>query len=355
MPKLDFSKLTPTNHAIESLRDLLNMTVFQDETLEQFLTSMGQIVHGKRLGFIGEMDDVGNEGAGCNPTYKSVGIPAAEKQWELGDWQIPLNLCYEDLEGTIAEYCLKTGTEIGDLTSTEYMDYIVLPKLEEAMRKMMWRIAWYGDKDAKNHDAGGLLTTAVDPTLFTMADGFWKRLFAIAAGNADQYTEIGANDTASYAAQKSGLLTKGVATSLFEKIRMDADGRIEAMDGSAIFCTKSLADALAWDAKQSYNTIMPWQILFEGLKVSEWDGVKVYSISLFDRFTKKYQDSGTKLNLPHRAVYTSPSQLLMGYPGASAISELDVWFERKERMNYIYSTGKIGTLVKEDELVHVAY
>ena len=88
---------------------------------------------------------------------------------------------------------------------------------------------------------------------------------------------------------------------------MDADGRIEVMDGSAIFCTKSLADALAWDAKQTYNTIMPWQVLFDGLKVSEWDGVKVYSISLFDRFTKKkYQDNDTKLNLPHRAVYTSP-------------------------------------------------
>lgn len=45
----------------------------------------------------------------------------------------------------------------------------------------------------------------------------------------------------------------------------------------------------------------------------------------------------------------------MGYPGSSAISELDVWFERKERMNYIYSTGKIGTLIKEDELIHAAY
>lgn len=355
MPKLDFSKLTPTNHAIQSLRDLLDITVFKDETLEQFITAMGKVVHGERLGFIGEMDDVGNTGGGCNPMYKSVGIPAYEKQWELGNWEIPLRLCYEDLIGTIAEYCLKTGTDIGDLTATEYMDYIALPKLEEAMRKMMWRIAWYGDKDAKNHTDGGVLTAVVDPTLFTMIDGFWKRLFAVATTNANQYTEIAANNTDSYAAQKTGLFTKGIATTLFEKIRMDADGRIEGLNGSAIFCTKAMADALAWDAKQSYNTIMPWEVLFEGLKVSEWDGVKIYSISLFDRFTKKYQDNGTKLNLPYRAVYTAPSQLLMGYPGASAISELDIWFERKERMNYIYSTGKIGTLIKEDELVHVAF
>lgn len=355
MPKLDFSKLTPTNHAITSLRDLLNMTVFQDERLEDIVTFIGNVINGQRLGFIGQMEDVGTKGVGCEPTYKTNKIDAAEKQWELGDWDIPLKICYEDLEGTIAEYTLKTGTEIGDLTSTEYMDYIVLPKLEEAMRKMLWRIAWYGDKDAKNVASSGVITAGVDPSLFTMSDGFWKRLFAIATTSPGQRTSIAANEGDSYAAQKSGLLTKGVATKIFEDIRMNADGRIETLPGSAIFCTKSLADALAWDAKQSYNTIMPWEVLFDGLKVSEWDGVKVFSVSLWDRFNKKYQDDGTKINLPHRAVYTSPDNLLLGYPGNDAISDLDIWFDRKERVNYIYSTGKLGTLIKEDELLNVAY
>ena len=128
--------MTPTNHAITSLRDLLKMTVFQDEKLEDVLTFVGNIVNGQRLGFIGAMEDVGTKGVGCEPTYKTNKIDASEKQWELGDWDIPLKLCYEDLEGSIAEYTLKAGTEIGDLTSGEYMDYIVLPALEEAMRKM---------------------------------------------------------------------------------------------------------------------------------------------------------------------------------------------------------------------------
>lgn len=358
MPKLDFTKLTPTNHAITSLRDLLKMTVFQDEKLEDILTFVGNIVNGQRLGFIGAMEDVGTKGVGCEPTYKTNKIDASEKQWELGDWDIPLKLCYEDLEGSIAEYTLKAGTEIGDLTSGEYMDYIVLPALEEAMRKMLWRIAWYGDKDANNvtaESSAGVITDGVDIKLFTMADGFWKRLFAIATASPGQKTSISANTAASYAAQKSGLFTKGVATKLFDDIRMNADGRIESLPGAAIFCTKSLADALAWDAKQSYNSIMPWEVLFDGLKVSEWDGTKIISVSLWDRFNKKYQDNGTIVNLPHRAVYTSPENLLLGYPGNDAISDLDIWFDRKERVNYIYSTGKIGTLIKEDDLVHVAY
>ena len=54
-------------------------------------------------------------------------------------------MCYTDLENTIAKYCLKTGTNIGDLTSTEYMDGIVLPKLSGSYDEndvafyMVWR------------------------------------------------------------------------------------------------------------------------------------------------------------------------------------------------------------------------
>ena len=148
MPILDFDKLTPDNQAVKDLKDLIQLTVFQNEDMERFMTFMPNVTNGKKAGFIGEMEDIGVAGSGCDPEYKKVAIAAAQKEWEIGDWQIPLEMCYTDLENTIAKYCLKTGTNIGDLTSTEYMDGIVLPKLSEAMMKMMWRFTWFGDKSA---------------------------------------------------------------------------------------------------------------------------------------------------------------------------------------------------------------
>lgn len=121
----------------------------------------------------------------------------------IGDWQVPLEMCYEDLENTIAKYCLKTGTNIADLTSTEYMDGIVLPKLTEAMMKMLWRFTWFGDKDAANIDGSGQITDGLNVELFKTCDGFFKRLFAICAENSGQHTVISANSEASYALQKS--------------------------------------------------------------------------------------------------------------------------------------------------------
>ncbi len=79
---------------------------------------------------------------------------------------------------------------------------------------------------------------------------------------------------------------------------------------------------------------------FDGLEVGEYDGVTVVKCSIWDRFIQAYQNDKTKLNLPHRAVLCSPDNLMYGCEGDNPISDLDIWFERKPRKNYIYSTGK---------------
>ena len=95
--------------------------------------------------------------------------------------------------GTVAEYTLKTGTDKGDMTSIEYMNVVYRPALEKAMINMMWRLIWFGDKDAKNITGGsGQITDGVNTNLFTVADGFWKRLFAIITDNESQKTAIAA-------------------------------------------------------------------------------------------------------------------------------------------------------------------
>lgn len=352
---LDFSKLTPDNQAVKDLKELIQLTVFQDEKLEQFMTFIPKVTTGKKLGFVGEMEDVGTAGAGCDPNYQKVKIAAAQKVWELGDWEVPIEMCYSDLENTIAQYCLKTGTDIADLTSTEYMSEIVYPKLQDAMMKMLWRFAWFGDKDATSIAGGGQITDGLNVELFKTCNGFFKHLFAICAANSNQHTIIDANSQASFGLQRSKLKELGAATSIFDSILEDADSRIFQKSDHGIFATKSLCDALSKDIKEKYKVIMPWEVVFDGLEVGEYDGVKVIKVSIWDRFIQSYQNNGAKLNMPHRAVLCSPQNLFFGSEGDNPMSDLDVWFEKKPRKNYIYSTGKLGALVGEDNLVQVAY
>ena len=59
MPILDFDKLTPDNQAVKDLKDLIQLTVFQNEDMERFMTFMPNVTNGKKAGFIGEMEDIG--------------------------------------------------------------------------------------------------------------------------------------------------------------------------------------------------------------------------------------------------------------------------------------------------------
>lgn len=349
-----FENISVNPKDVKDLKELIPLTINQDEDFNKY-TTLKKVKNGDPVAFIGDMEDVGVAGGGCDPTYQEVGIVNSQKRWELGDWNIPIKICYEALKGTIAEYTLKTGTEIGDLTSTEFMSYIIRPALERQMMRMIWRFGWFGNKDAKNIADGGVLTADVKKELFTTCDGLFKRIFAQCAERDKQLTAIEANAKTTFAEQKRAMLTQGVPTGIVDTMLMDADSRISIDSGSMIMMTKYMADALHWDVKKTYHEQMEWTTVFDGFDVAKYDGVNIARISIWDRFIGAYENSGTKLNLPYRMVYGNVKQFMVGTDQDALISDLDIWFERKERRNYIYAQGKMGTSLLEDDMFHAAY
>ena len=349
-----FENLSVNPKDVTDLKELIPLSIDQDEDFQRF-TRLRKVKNGDPLGYFGDMDDVGIAGSGCDPTYQEVGIANSQKRWVLGDWQVPIKICYESLQGTIAEYCLKAGTEVGDISTTEFMTYILRPALERQLKRMIWRFGWFGDTAAKNIKDGGQLTADVKTELFTTADGLFKRIFAQCTSNSKQQTTIAANSEATFTAQRTAILKEGVATGIFDNMLMDANSRISADPNAVILCTKGLADALALDVKHVYKVIMPWETIFNGLDVAQYNGVTIARISLWDRFINAYESTGTALNKPYRAVYSNIDNLLVGTNADGLISDLDIWFDHKERRNYIYSTGKIGTQLLEDDMFQAAY
>lgn len=70
---------------------------------------------------------------------------------------------------------------------------------------------------------------------------------------------------------------------------------------------------------------------------------------------KKYEDNGTSLNCPHRAILTSPQNIFAGTTAKDAISDVSVTFDDVTRLNHIFAQSNIGTLVGEDALVQCAF
>ncbi len=343
--------LSPENLA--SLRDAIIKKVIDDENIRRVLT-IKRVRTGEPLAIIGEMDAVGHAGAGCNPTYEQIGIGNSLQRWALGAWEIALEICYKDFEGTMAEYALRAGTPIGDLTDTEIMA-VYLELLETQMRRMLWRLAWFGDTTAQNITDGGVITNGEDVTLLTPNDGLFKKLFAIATANPSQRTTISANTAASYAAQKSAMLAAGYATGIVDTIKLEASTKVNAGGEATLFMNKKFADYLAHDIKVTYKDNLPFERIFDGFYLAYYDGLPIVAIEAWDYLIDKYENTSAKWNLPFRAVLANPSNLLLGVDKDDPISTPDIWFEKKDRMNYVYATGKIDTMVAQPDLVHVAY
>lgn len=220
---------------------------------------------------------------------------------------------------------------------------------------MFWRIIFFADKTAANIAEGGILTDGVDPKLFTMCDGLWKRFHSIIAANPNQQTEITANAAATYKEQKEAMRQSGYAIQLVDTLLSDADSRIFDLPNPSIYMTSSMFKALRTDVVAHYTkATMPWEQVSAGVHVSEYDGVRIVVLDIWDRLIKKFEDTGTALNNPHRAIVCSPANLFVGTDDKKRIATLRVTFNDETQYNNIFATAKIDTLVCEDELIQVA-
>lgn len=350
--KQQLENLTLEPENLASIKDAVQETFYNDEDFSSFVNIM-KVKNDDPIALIGEMEMVGKKGGGCDPTYEEKGIANSQKRWELGQWEIPIKICYEALKGSIAEYSIKTGTDIGDLTSTDFMT-IYTDALQRAMQQMIWRFGWFGDKAAAlAGSGGGKLTEGSDVSMFNVCDGLFKRIFTATATK--NHTTIAANSKDTAAEQISELRKSGAATTLVDTILMDADTRIVDDSDAVLLMTRSLADALTYDLKKTYHDIMPWEKLFDGFEVATYNGVKIARVGIWDRMIKAYEKGEATINLPHRAVFCNPKHLMIGTDADNLISDLDIWFDKKERRNYLYATGKIGTALLEEDMIHAAY
>ncbi len=353
---LNFSALTPSNGALQSLSELLFSKVLGEERLAQVFNVIFGAENGKKVGFIGEFGLVGKAAQGCEPTYNNSQIETSEKAWDLGEWGVYEKICYNDLLGTLAQVAMRRGANIADLTGTEYIDDIVYPRLELAIYKMLMRFAWFGDKNADNVADGGVITNGVDPEFFTVTDGFWKRFFAIASGNSARRVNIAANAEATFAAQKSAILENGVASGIIDNLIMGASADLRQGENQVIFVTQSLKDALSRDIRNNNKgSELQWRAIFDGITESQYDGIRLVAMPLWDSIIQAYESTGTAWNKPHRAVYTTTNNLLVGIDNYTDFAELNVFFDEKSELNLLKSKGALGTIVAQDNMVQVAY
>jgi len=263
-----------------------------------------------------------------------------------------------DLRDESRRHGVRRSNIIADLTGTEYTDYILAPRLELAIRKMLMRYAWFGDKAADTVTDGGNLLDSIDPAYFTLVDGFWKRLFTLAAATPDRRTTCAANAATTFAEQKAAMRQNYAAVDFLDALISDASTVLRQANGQLIYITQALKDALDADLKRNNKgSELQWTALFDGITETNYNGVQMLAIPFLDEIIKGCEtvSGGKAWNKPYRALYTIKDDLLVGMESESEVADIQVWFNKDEQMNKILSKDKIGTLIADDNLVQVGF
>lgn len=163
---------------------------------------------------------------------------------------------------------------------------------------------------------------------------------------------IAVNTEDTYAEQA---LAPDAAIGIFEKLLTSADERLVAADDAFILASRSLAD--------NYRATLRNKNLGSGyMEVTEggrpkllFDGIEVKVRYDWDRYIKTYQDNGTKYNLPHRAVFTTKSNIPVGTLSDADLAKLDVFYDKTLKVNIMDAAYTIDAKLLEDYMVVVAY
>lgn len=351
---LDFSNITPDNGAVREVNKLVFKEVLQADRIGSLLDIHRNVYNGDKLDLIGEFGLLGLKGTGCSPEYGNDAIATEEKTWDIEAWQIAEALCYADVESTLVKYTLESGTNIADMTANDYLDEVVVPRLELALMKMYIRIAFFGDTDADTTANGGILKVGVNKNYFTLIDGIFKQLYAgVTAGDTPRVT-ISANAELTKSAQINNINSQAV--DVLNDMIANAKPALRQASDQIIYVTQSFATGLEAQLLSSYyGSELQWQSLYGGIRETTYRGITIRVVPMFDEIIQSYEGTATAYNLPHRAIYTTKRNLALGVTGRDEFADLDIFFDRTTRLNHIYATDKIGAMVIDETMAVIAY
>lgn len=347
---LDFSKFNFSVEEIRAVKELIFDEVIESPELEMFATVYPGIIYDKEVGFVGEGGLVGVAAQGCDPVAQDYNIGTRTVKWEPKGWEILVHQCAKDLEDTAALYSLKTGIDIHDFSSSDYMA-IVVEVLSKSVKEFVIRLVWFSDVDAANFANGGQITNGIDVKYFNILNGFFKQMLTQITANAGQKVTITENAAATYALQK--LVPANVRDTYLPGLIYDADMILRGKDNGVIICTQSFYDAYSKSLKGTSLAEMLVN-LTDGLKVLTYDSIPLVPFKVWDKLIKAYYNNGTKLINPHRAVYVTKDILAVGVDSTSSFGNMDIWYNKDERKVKMESAGKADAKLLNPALFQLA-
>ncbi len=343
---LDMDKFTFVGKLIDSISELIMEETIQGPDINSVHTVFPDIVVHTEMGFVGKGGLVGVAGAGCDPTCSPWKVNTRKVVWEPKRWEFLLCECWTDLEAAATIYSLRTGVNIPDFTDTDYMN-LVLDVLQDAIMDFWWRLFWFNDTAAANVSDGGVITNGVDLRYFNIIDGLWKQIFAQVGTNASQKAvTITENAGATYAEQT---LNPANVKDYLSRVVFAAPLQLRKQADRFILVTQSVYDAYTQSLMDACCLESSRVAMLNGVPALSYNGIPVIAMPKWDEMIMEYEDTGVKLNNPHRVLFTAKSVLGVGVDSPTSFEQLRVWYDPNSRKVKVEGMGRADAKLTNPE------
>lgn len=373
---LDLSTLTPDNQAVRDLAELIFLEIIEPGKLDQILDINLGVRNGQRVALVHAMPEMMVAMQGCSPEYGATEIPTSEQVWEISGFGIYQKICAHDIIGTIMKYMRDKGINSDDLTSDEFVTYVLRPMLEEKIVEEIFRIAIFGDTTLTVYNSStnttGQLVPGKNAGNWNFMTGIWKRIVTGVTNGDIKRVTITQNAAATYALQNAFITTQGAAKGVLVNMRNSADMVLRMATDRQFVVTQSFADAIEYDILMNNgaaNYQLQYTELFAGIKVTTILGEKVLVVPQLDAIIQSCFINTDYPNaahyLPHRAIFYSLKNLKWGTESGgvdaqgkvipASFAEMKIWYDEKDENTYFKVKDTMGTSILDPRMVVVAY
>lgn len=360
------SQLTFNGQEVQAFGELIMQRLYTYPQINQYSTVWPNVKVKTQLGFMGNLSKITRLDPGCGSGQYTPTIPMSQKYLDPKDLKIWLQICWKELLPSFMAYYEREFVNKPDLTATQIFDNWLIDNAANAMLEDAIRIAWFGNTAVA---AGDLTNGAPDVPNYNQINGYWKQIFAIITADATKKVTIAKNAAATYVLQAfdDTDTTNKVATKIFQKLILGGDSRLRSAPDAVILATQSLVDQYLQERLSFTNIEASYQLALDGdgkqingLYFIPVLGVDVYVINQWDRIIGDFVNPtypGAAALLPHRAVYTTKSNLVQSLDGGDLMDSnvWKVWYSDDTELSNIKALYKTDVIVVEDYLVRAAY
>lgn len=343
----------------EELKDwskVINELTFGDPQLNELHDIEQGIKYNQQIVFAGRMGLLGKLVASCTPNPVG-GVALTEKTWTPVALDFRLEHCSADVnaQDKLIRQMARMNPDFYNVIegSQNVVGNFLVAKVVEGFNENLIRQVWFSDTAAALTSGGGVFKVGTDLGYFNSFNGLFKQIFTDIPTTDAKYVAIAKNAGASYAAQA---LASGDAIATLKGMYAKADSRLLDSGSAKFYVTRSIWDGYLNDLESIQNSGAGNTIINENGQVQlTYRGIPVVKIEIWDRVVAAYQDNGTKLNLPHRAVLSTPMNLKIGTLASDDFGTIEAFYDQYHKVNVIDGIYEIDAKHLEKYLTVTAY